>query len=84
LSTTVDVSEPISPSPQAFRLGDRAWGVQFHPEVRREQVLGWWSDRTWLPRPLDDLEHELDAKIAAIERDGRALCAAFLAAASTP
>ena len=23
---------------QAFRLGDRAWGVQFHPEIRLEQI----------------------------------------------
>ncbi|MFF8281321.1 type 1 glutamine amidotransferase [Streptomyces albus] len=26
---------------QAFRVGDRAWGVQFHPEVAPEQLLGW-------------------------------------------
>jgi len=65
---------------QGFRLGERAWGLQFHPEVRRDQVLAWWADRSWLPKPLDELARELDAKIAAIERDGRALCAAFLAA----
>src|SRR6185437_14441457 len=35
-----------------FRLGERAWGVQFHPEVRREQVLAWWSDGRQLPKPL--------------------------------
>jgi GMP synthase-like glutamine amidotransferase len=66
---------------QAFRLGERAWGVQFHPEVRREQVLHWWDRRSWLPKPLDELERELDEKIAVVERDGRALCAAFLATA---
>jgi GMP synthase-like glutamine amidotransferase len=67
---------------QAFRVGGRAWGVQWHPEVQREQVLDWWRQRSWLPKPLVELEHELDEKIAGVERDGRALCAAFLAVAS--
>lgn len=26
---------------QAYRLGERAWGVQFHPEVRRADFDGW-------------------------------------------
>ncbi|MEN3539489.1 type 1 glutamine amidotransferase [Microbispora sp. ZYX-F-249] len=26
---------------QAFRLGERAWGVQFHPEVRPERIRQW-------------------------------------------
>jgi GMP synthase-like glutamine amidotransferase len=29
---------------QAFRLGERAWGVQFHPEVTLAQVEGWIDD----------------------------------------
>jgi GMP synthase (glutamine-hydrolysing) len=66
---------------QGFRLGQRAWGLQFHPEVRREQVLAWWGRRSWLPKPLEELERELDEKLARIQRDGRALCEAFLAAA---
>ena len=28
---------------QAFRLG-RAWGVQFHPEVRGAQVEAWLAE----------------------------------------
>ena len=28
---------------QAFRVGDRAWGVQFHFEVDREEI-DWWVD----------------------------------------
>jgi GMP synthase-like glutamine amidotransferase len=67
---------------QAFRIGERAWGVQWHPEVRRGQVLDWWRERSWLPKPLVELERELDEKMAGVERDGRALCTAFLAAAS--
>jgi GMP synthase-like glutamine amidotransferase len=31
---------------QAFRVGKRAWGVQFHPEVNRE-IVGEWS--SWSP-----------------------------------
>ncbi len=70
-------------SPQAFRLGERAWGVQFHPEVRRDQVLRWWDDPAEdLPKPLTDLARELDEKLAAWTEQGRALCRAFLAAAS--
>lgn len=28
-------------TPQAIRFGDRAWGVQFHPEVEPELVASW-------------------------------------------
>jgi GMP synthase (glutamine-hydrolysing) len=66
--------------PQAFRAGSHAWGVQFHPEVRREQVLRWWQDEA-LPRPLEELVDELDAKIGGWQELGRRLCRAFLAAA---
>ncbi|WP_239108598.1 type 1 glutamine amidotransferase [Microbispora siamensis] len=31
---------------QAFRLGDRAWGVQFHPEVGPERILQWDAEHT--------------------------------------
>jgi GMP synthase-like glutamine amidotransferase len=31
---------------QAFRVGKRAWGLQFHPEVNREIVVEWSS---WSP-----------------------------------
>jgi GMP synthase (glutamine-hydrolysing) len=68
------------PASQAFRAGPRAWGVQFHPEVRREQVLRWWQEEE-LPRPLEDLRRELDAKIGGWQELGRRLCRAFLAAA---
>ena len=30
--------------PQVFRLGEAAWGVQFHPEVSREILVGWVAD----------------------------------------
>jgi GMP synthase (glutamine-hydrolysing) len=67
------------PAPQAFRAGQCAWGVQFHPEVRREQVLRWWAEDE-LPRPREELERELDEKLAGWQELGRRLCRAFLAA----
>jgi GMP synthase (glutamine-hydrolysing) len=72
------------PVPQAFRAGEHAWAVQFHPEIRRDQVLGWWTDG-WSendapPRPLAELERELDAELPAWQEHGRRLCRAFLAA----
>jgi GMP synthase (glutamine-hydrolysing) len=70
------------PGPQAFRAGARAWAVQFHPEVRRDQTLAWFKeDEPELPRPLDALERELDEKLAGWQELGRRLWRAFLAAA---
>jgi len=67
---------------QAFRVGRRAWGVQFHPEARKDQVVAWWSDGRELPRPLPVLSDELDARLPAWHELGRKLCLAFLRAAS--
>ena len=72
------------PVPQAFRLGERAWAVQFHPEVRRDQVLDWFRDDPALPRPLDELAQELDAKLPAWQELGRRLARAFLRTAAVP
>ncbi|WP_069817069.1 type 1 glutamine amidotransferase [Streptomyces sp. TP-A0874] len=30
---------------QAFRVGERAWGVQFHPEAAAERIRGWNPER---------------------------------------
>ena len=69
-------------TPQAFRVGGSAWGVQFHPEVRREQVLEWFAGEKELPRPLAELADELDEKLGGWQAHGARLCRAFLAAAS--
>jgi GMP synthase (glutamine-hydrolysing) len=66
------------PVPQAFRVGDRAWGVQFHPEIRRDHVMTWFDDS---PRPVDEIAAELDEKLPTWQQLGRRLCRAFLAAA---
>jgi GMP synthase (glutamine-hydrolysing) len=64
---------------QAFRLG-RAWGVQFHPEVRAEQV------ESWLAEDPDDVADPAALRAATRERIedwnelGRRLCSSFLQA----
>jgi len=71
------------PMPQAFRAGRCAWGVQFHPEIRHEQVMMWFeADRDELQRPLDEIELELSEKLPRWHEHGRLLCLAFLAAAA--
>jgi GMP synthase-like glutamine amidotransferase len=71
------------PVPQAFRIDGSAWGVQFHPEARRHQLLEWFRDEPTLPRPLEELAAELDEKLEAWQEHGRRLCRAFLATAAT-
>jgi GMP synthase-like glutamine amidotransferase len=66
---------------QAFRVGDTAWGVQFHPEVRIEQVEAWFAKEERVadgPRVLG----ELRPRIGEWQDFGAALCRAFLAEAS--
>jgi GMP synthase (glutamine-hydrolysing) len=33
---------------EAFRWGDSAWGIQFHPEADEEALAGWYADVEWL------------------------------------
>jgi GMP synthase-like glutamine amidotransferase len=57
---------------QAFRLGDSAWGVQFHPESHAERVLGWSTERVsryGLDRDeLHRIAERDDAEAAAVWR----------------
>jgi GMP synthase (glutamine-hydrolysing) len=76
------VTLATAPFAQAFRAGDCAWAVQFHPEVRRDQVLAWFAeDEPGLPRPLAELADELDERLEAWQELGAQLCRAFLATA---
>jgi GMP synthase (glutamine-hydrolysing) len=65
---------------QAFRLGEHAWGVQFHPEVTLEIVESWLDDEDEFPLDLDrdTLEAETLARIGAWNEFGRTLCGRFL------
>jgi GMP synthase (glutamine-hydrolysing) len=60
---------------QAFRLGDSAWGVQFHPEVTLEQVEGWLEEDEPVPPGLLDQTRE---RIGAWNDLGKRLCDAFV------
>lgn len=78
-----DEATPLAtgPVPQAYRIGKRAWAVQFHPEIRRANVMTWFVDPP-PPRPVEEIEAELDEKLPSWQVHGRALCRAFLAAAN--
>ncbi len=64
---------------QAYRIGERAWAVQFHPEVRRDQIVGWFAEEKDPPRSLEELAAEVDAGIAQWQEHGRAIARAFFA-----
>jgi GMP synthase (glutamine-hydrolysing) len=42
----VELLGRVGAGAEAFRVGDRAWGVQFHPEVHPEGLEGWYVDAT--------------------------------------
>jgi GMP synthase-like glutamine amidotransferase len=72
-----------SAAPQAFRLGVRAWGVQFHPEVTPRMVETWTTDGAdELPGSPDDLRRETVVALPTWNAQGKALCDAFLAEAA--
>ena len=64
---------------QAYRLGDRTWGVQFHPEVERNMLDHWFREgRDELGKPVAEMAVETDRHLPAWNEHGRALCGAFL------
>ena len=67
--------------PQAYRLGEHVWAVQFHPEVTSAQIERWIAED---PEDVDDtdaLRAATSERIGGWNRLGRELCAAFLRAA---
>ena len=64
---------------QAYRLGDRTWGVQFHPEVERHMLDHWFDmGREELGKPIEEIAAETDLHLGTWNEHGRALCSAFL------
>ena len=65
--------------PQAFRLRQPAWGIQFHAEVTLPMIEAWVTeDPDDLPMPAEELVATSTTEIASSNAQGRALCAAFL------
>jgi GMP synthase (glutamine-hydrolysing) len=65
---------------QAFRLGDLAWGVQFHPEVTLAMVEQWLEEPEEVDFDRDALRRETHERIEEWNALGRELCAGFLGA----
>lgn len=65
---------------QAFRIGERAWGVQFHPELDADIVRGYITARADTLRS-EGLDPEALAADAADSDDGRHLLERFVALA---
>jgi GMP synthase (glutamine-hydrolysing) len=63
---------------QAFRLGENAWGVQFHPEVTLAQVQSWVDEKEEVPVDDEALMAETRERIGAWNELGRELCGAFV------
>lgn len=65
---------------QAFRIGERAYGLQFHPDARDDMIPGWYEGNTYLHgRPG---VHPLDRQVADAARYERSIhewCERFLA-----
>jgi GMP synthase (glutamine-hydrolysing) len=74
--------------PQGFRVGECAWGVQWHPEVTAASVKRW--SREYPPAPggvpvtvdVEQLDSTVQARIAQTNDEGRELCARFLEVAA--
>jgi GMP synthase (glutamine-hydrolysing) len=65
---------------QAFRLGERVWATQFHPEATLETVRGWLFDGRDVEN-RDELWAETQERIEEWNELGRSLCRAFMTAA---
>lgn len=74
---------------QAFRVGERAWGVQFHPEVTAGALAGWdrerlrdqGADPDVLRQRAEEAEPEADAAWRTVARRFAALVRADAAVA---
>lgn len=68
---------------QAFRIGDSAWAMQFHPEATLETVEGWLFDGRDVPGNRDEVWAETQERIDEWNDLGRRLCGAFLRVAES-
>jgi GMP synthase (glutamine-hydrolysing) len=74
---------------QAYRLGDAAWGIQFHAEVTGEDADAWIDedrdkqDAARIVGDFDALRERTRIAMGPWNELGRGLCERFLAAAAT-
>lgn len=69
---------------QAYRLGTRTWGVQFHPEVNELMLDHWFTmGASELPTSQEAIRDETAAKLPVWSAQGQRLVDAFLDAAGT-
>ena len=74
---------------QAYRLGELAWGIQFHAEVTAEDAAAWIKgdrdrqDAARIVADFDQLRERTSRAIGAWNELGRGLCERFLTAAAT-
>ena len=72
---------------QAYRVGDSAWGIQFHAEVSAPDTESWIddyrndADAIGVGIDAEGLREETRAKLSTWNELGRGLCDRFLAAA---
>jgi GMP synthase (glutamine-hydrolysing) len=67
---------------QAFRLGERAWGIQFHAEVNRETIATWVDvDAHELLGSGEELLAETEQRLDDWVAIGSTVCGNFLEAA---
>ncbi len=73
---------------QAFRIGQRAWGIQFHAEVSHADVIHWIEELGGEPDALragvepERLRAQTEIRIAGWNTLGLGLCGRFLARAA--
>jgi GMP synthase-like glutamine amidotransferase len=79
----------VSPAcAQAYRIGERAWGIQFHAEVNQASIEYWLDDgedgedAREVNLDIADVRERTIREIADWNDLGRALCARFLEAAA--
>jgi GMP synthase (glutamine-hydrolysing) len=63
---------------QGYRLGERTWGVQFHPEVTRHMLDHWFVEGEAELGDAEVVRRETDMFLPTWNEQGRLLCGAFL------
>jgi GMP synthase-like glutamine amidotransferase len=65
---------------QAFRYGQRAYGLQFHPEVSPEMLMSWFDDFSGAPMDGDTFQRAVRTKEEKLRDQAEQLIANFLKA----